>query len=299
MLDLIKTTFKEFMDDDSPRMAAALSYYTVFSLPPLLILLIMIAGLFFNPADIQGRVVEEFGGAIGSQGAEQIRTMIQQADRPGSGGVLTTILSIAALIFGATGAFSQLQGALNEAWEVEKDPEKSGILSMVMKRVLSFGMILVIAFLLLVSMVLSALLSSAGSVIASVLGGGIGEVALWVINLGLSLVVITGLFMAMYKVLPDAEVAWGDVWRGALFTAVLFVLGKFLLGFYLSQSSPGSAFGAAGSLAVLLVWIYYSAMIFFLGAEFTQVYADRRGSGIQPDDDAVRVVERTERVEHA
>ncbi|MFP4622587.1 MAG: YihY/virulence factor BrkB family protein, partial [Gemmatimonadota bacterium] len=263
-------------------------YYTVFSLPPMLILLLMIAGLLFEPQEIQGRLVSEAGGAMGSEGAQQIRSMIEHADRPGSGGALMTVLSIAALIFGATGAFAQLQAALNQAWDVKRDPEKSGIMGMVVKRVLSFGMILVIAFLLLVSMVLSALLSAAGGEVAGALPGGLGQAALWVIDLGVSLVVITGLFMAIYKVLPDAVVAWSDVWRGALVTAVLFVLGKFLLGFYIGRSDPGSAFGAAGSLAVILVWIYYSAMILFIGAEFTQVYAQRRGRRIRPDEDAVR-----------
>ncbi|MBW3552697.1 MAG: YihY/virulence factor BrkB family protein [Gemmatimonadetes bacterium] len=294
-LSMVKETFGEFMDDDSPRMAAALSYYTIFSLPPLLILIIMIAGIFIDPQDMQGRVVQQMEGAVGPQGAEQIRTMIEHANRPGSGGPLMTILSIGALVFGATGAFSQLQGALNEAWEVEKDPEKSGIVKTAMKRLLSFGMILVIAFLLLVSLILSALLSQAGSFIAGLLPGGLGEAALWAIDLGLSVVVITALFATMFKVLPDAKIAWSDVWQGALATALLFVLGKFLLSLYISRSDPGSAYGAAGSLAIILVWVYYSAMIFFLGAEFTQVYARQRGGGIQPDDDAVRVIKRTER----
>lgn len=295
MLDLIKATFKDFKDDDAPRLAAALSYYTIFSLPPLLILLVMIAAVFFDPQDVQGRLTQEIGGAIGPQAAEQIRAMIEHADQPGTGGPFMTILSIAALIFGATGAFAQLQAALNKAWEVEKDPEKSGLLVIATKRLFSFGMILVIAFLLLVSLALSALLGAAGGTLASLLPAGLGAAALWAIDLGLSLLVITVLFMAMYKLLPDAKIAWRDVWHGALATAVLFVLGKFLLGFYVSQSDPGSAYGAAGSLAVILVWVYYSAMIFFLGAEFTQAYAERRGTGIEPDDDAVRVVEETRR----
>ena len=289
MFGIIKAAFADFRDDDAPRLAAALSYYTVFSLPPLLILVVMIAGLFLEPENVQGRLVSEMGGAIGPEGAEQIRTMLRQAERPGGGGPLMTILSIAALIFGATGAFAQLQAALNKAWEVEKDPEKSGIITLIFQRLLSFGMILVIAFLLLVSMVISAVLSSAGGALANSLPGGIGPALLWVINIALSLLVITFLFMAMYKILPDAEVAWSDVWHGALATAALFVLGKFLLGFYFSRSDPGSAFGAAGSLALILVWVYYSAMIFFFGVELTQAYAKRRGHGIRPDEDAVRV----------
>lgn len=295
MLDLLKETFREFKDDDAPRLAAALAYYTIFSLPPLLILIIMIAGLIFDPQDLQRGIMQEIGGALGEEGAQQIRTMLEHADRPDTGGVMATILSILALVFGATGAFAQLQKALNTAWNVQKDPEKSGILALVMKRVLSFGMILVIAFLLLVSLILSAVVSTAGGFIASLLPGALGSAALWAINLGLSLLVITALFAAIFKILPDAEVAWGDVWRGALVTAVLFVLGKFLLSLYIGQSDPGSAYGAAGSLAIILIWIFYSALILFLGAEFTQVYARRRGGGIQPDEDAVRVVEKTGR----
>ena len=297
MPDLVREIFREFMDDDAPRLAAALAYYTVFSLPPLLILLLMIAGVFWDPQDIQGQVAREIGGAMGPDAAAQIREMIASADRPGSRGPLMTLLTIAGLIFGATGAFGQLQAALNKAWEVEKDPEKGGIMRIVLKRLISLGMILVIAFLLLVSLVLSAILSSAGGAVADLLPGGLGEAALWAINLGLSLLVITGLFATMYKVLPDAKLQWKDVWQGAVVTAALFVLGKFLLGLYISRSEPGSAFGAAGSLAIILVWVYYSAMIFFLGAEFTQVWARRHGRHIEPDDDAVRVIERKERVE--
>lgn len=296
MLDLIKATFKDFLDDDAPRLAAALSYYTIFSLPPMLILLVMIAGFFFDAQDVQGRLAQELGGAIGPDAADQITAMIEHADRPDTGGPLMMILSIAGLIFGATGAFGQLQGALNKAWEVKKDPDTSGIVAIAMKRLLSFGMILVIAFLLLVSLVLTTVLGAIGGELASMLPGGLGESALWAINIALSLLVITLLFMATFKLLPDAQIAWRDVWHGALVTAALFVLGKFLLGFYISQSEPGSAYGAAGSLAVLLVWVYYSAMIFFLGAEFTQAWAERRGSGIQPDEDAVRVVKETREV---
>lgn len=247
----------------------------------------MIAGVFLDAQDIQGRVVGEMGGALGEEGAEQIRTILEEADRPGSGGPLMTILSVLALLFGATGAFAQLQAALNKAWDVRKDPEKSGIVTLLLKRALSLGMILVIAFLLLVSLVISALLSRAGGWLAGLLPGAVGQVTLRAIDLGLSLVVITALFAAMFKVLPDARIAWRDVWGGALVTAALFVIGKFLLGFYIGTTDPGSAFGAAGSLALILVWIYYSAMIFFFGAELTQVWARRKGREILPDQDAV------------
>ena len=287
MFDLLRSTFREFMDDDCPRLAAALSYYTIFSLPPLLVLTLLIASAFVDPADVSGRLVNELGGVLGESGAEQVREMIGNADRPGSGGALATILSLAALLFGATGAFAQLQAALNKAWEVRRDPEVSGIRAFALKRVLSFGMVLVIAFLLLVSLVLSTVLSRAAGEIAGALPGG--TALLWVFDIGLSLALMTLLFAAMFVILPDAEVAWKDVWVGAGATALLFVVGKFLIGFYIARSNPGDAFGAAGSLAVVLVWIYYSGLILFLGAELTQVWARRRGSGIRPDDGAVRV----------
>lgn len=283
MLGLIKGAFEGFKRDEVPQLAAALSYYTVFSLAPLLILVTIVAGLVLDPADVQGRMVREIGGVIGPEGARQIRTMIEQVERPGSGGALVTTLSALGLLLGATGAFNQLKRALNTVWNVPKGAGKGGVAGLVLSRLLSFGMVLIVAFLLLVSLVVTAVIASAGDAIAAQLPAQIGKGVLQVAGLGLSLLVITPLFMAMYRILPDVEIAWRDVWRGALITAVLFLAGKFLLGFYVARSDPGSAFGAAGSLALILVWIYYSAMIFLLGAELTQVYADRRGRGIRPD----------------
>ena len=283
MIELVKATFRDFMKDDVPRLAAALSYYTAFSLPPLLLLVMMLSGLVLDPQDVQGRLVQEMSNAMGPEAAQQIRSMIEHADRPGSDGLLMTILSVAAVLFGATGAFAQVQAALNKAWNIEPRKEGGGLAGLLTKRVLSFGMILIIVFLLIVSLVVSAALAAAGSSIAAVLPAGIGSTALAVVDILLSLVVITILFMTIYRVLPDAEIAWRDVSIGAFATAVLFVIGKFLLGYYIGHSHLGSAFGAAGSLAIILVWIYYSAMIFFLGAEFTQSWAERRGRGIRPD----------------
>lgn len=284
-MGVLKGTFREFIDDDCPRLAAALSYYTIFALPPLLILILMVVSVFTDPQDVQGRLVDEISGVMGEQAAGQISAMIEQAERPEGSGV-ATILSIAALLFGATGAFFQLQKALNTAWDVE--PEEGGVKSFAVKRAVSFGMIIAIAFLLLVSLVVSAVLSQAADAIASVLPAALSTVMLWAINLGLSLAVITLLFAAMFKVLPDARVAWRDVWVGAGVTAALFILGMFLMGFYMSRSDPGSAYGAAGSLAVVLIWVYVSSLILFLGAEFTQVFARRHGKRIEPDEGAVR-----------
>ena len=284
---LLKRAFKDFSDDECPRMAAALSYFTVFSLPPMLILILLIAGMVFDPAQVQEALQTQMGSLMGSAGAEEVATIMQQAERPGGRG-LKAVLGIAAVIFGATGAFMQLQSALNRAWEVEPDPNAGGLKNFIFKRVLSLGMILGIAFLLLVSLALSAAITAMGSVIGRIIPGG-SEVVLHVFNFVFSLVVITGLFAAIYKVLPDARIAWKDVWVGAVFTALLFTIGKFGLGFYLGRSNPGEAFGAAGSLALVLVWIYYSSMIVLFGAEFTQVWAIRKGRGIQPDKGARRM----------
>ena len=292
---ILKQSVRDFIDDDAPTMAAALSYYTVFSLPPLIVLLLMLLGAVLDPQDIQGSVEGQISGLMGPQGGEQVRTIIANADRPGSGNVVATVLGLVALVLGATGVFGQLQAALNRAWEVGPDPEQGGFKSFVMKRVFSLGMVLGLAFVLLVSLVLSAGLSAFGDSIAGFLPEGLSEPVLHIINFAISFGVITLLFASMYKVLPDATIAWRDVWIGAAFTAFLFTVGKFLLGLYLGRSNPGEAFGAAGALALMLVWIYYSSMIVFLGAEFTQAWANRRGSGIEPERGAVRVVQETRR----
>jgi membrane protein len=291
---LLKSSAKDFIDDECPRMAAALAYYTVFSLPPLLVLILMLVGVIWDPQTIQRAIEGQFAGIIGSEAAQQIHAIIENANRPGSGGPLATILGLAAVIFGATGAFIQLQDALNRAWEVKPDPNAGGIKNFIFKRLFSFGMILGIAFLLLVSLVLSAALSAFGDVLAGMLPGGVSDIALQIINLTISLVAITLLFAAIFKILPDAKIGWPDVWVGAFTTALLFVIGKFAIGLYLGRSNPGEAFGAAGSLAVLLLWIYYSGLILLFGAEFTQRWAEGRGKGIEPEEGAVRVVEDTD-----
>ncbi len=296
-LNLLKQTFKEFSDDDSPRMAAALAYYTIFSLPPLLLLLILIAGAALDPESVRGWITGEVGGLIGQEAAEQMQTMVENAQAKVQGGFsVGLIASIAGLLFGATGAFTQLQQALNKAWEVEPDPEKGGLKQFAVKRIFSLGMILVIAFLLLVSLVLSSVIAALSSSLSGWLPAGLSTVGLWVINTSVSLLVVTVLFALIFVILPDADVAWRDVWIGAFATAVLFVAGKFLIGLYIGQSDPGEAFGAAAALALILVWVYYSAMILFLGAEFTQIWAEKYGQGIRPDEDAVRVVEEKRQV---
>jgi membrane protein len=288
LFGLLKNAAKDFGEDECPLRAAALAYYTVFAMPPLLILLIMIAGLVWEPSDVQRAMETQFAGLVGSQGARGIHEMIASGDRPGGGNVIKTVLSIAGLLFGATGAFIALQGALNHAWEVKPDPKQGGIKNFIAKRLFSIGMVLGIGFLLAVSMALTAGISAVGER----LGGGVAEPVMYAVELTLSFAVLTVLFAAIYKVLPDAEIGWRDVWVGAIVTAVLFVVGKFGLGFYLGRSEPGSAFGAAGALAVILVWVYYAGMILLFGAEFTQRWAESRGHGIRPEKGAVRVDEK-------
>jgi membrane protein len=287
VFDIIKATVREFLDDDAPRLAAALSYYTVFSLPPILVLILLMTGVFVDIDTVADQILDRAEGALGQDGAQQIETMIRgTADF--DGGLIATTLSLLALAFGATGAFFQLQAALNKAWGVAPDPD-SGIKTFVVKRALSFAMIVGAALLLLVLVVVSALLSRAGDEVAALLPAFLSGPMLMVLDVALSLAVITVLFAAIFKVLPDATIHWRDVGIGAFVTAVLFVALRHLFGVFLSMADPGSAYGAAGSLAVILVWIYASAMVLFMGAEFTQVWARRRGARIEPSPGAVRV----------
>lgn len=290
ILQVLKAAFKDFGEDECGVRAAALAYFTVFALPPLLTLLLMLAGMIWDPQEVERALTSQFSGMMGESGGEQVSTIIAQADKPGSGGIFATLLSLGGLVFGATGAFIQLQGALNRAWEVKPDPEKGGIMLFITKRMLSLGMVLGIGFLLAVSLALTAGISAVGGAV----GSGIPEGVMHVVNFGLTFGVLGLLFAAMYKVLPDAEIAWKDIWVGAFVTAALFVLGKFAIGLYLGRSNPGDAFGAAGALAVVLVWAYYSSMILLFGAEFTQQWAKQRGSGIRPEKGAVLVVEAEE-----
>lgn len=292
VISTLRTTFQEFSDDRGPRMAAALAYYTAFSLAPLLIVVITIAGLIWDPSDIQGAVQSQVESLVGKDGAKQVETMLSSASDQGRG-LGSKILSAVLLVLGATGVVGQLQSAMNDAWEVKPDPEQGGMKNFLAKRFLSFGMICGIAFLLLVSLVLSSMLSAAGGFIAGMLPADVSKTVLHAVNLSVSLIVIAVLFAAMFKYLPDADVRWSDVAAGALLTALLFVVGKFAIGAYLGSKNMDDAYGAAGSLALVMVWIYYSAMIFLFGAEFTQVWAKQHGSGIQPAEGAVRVVQKT------
>jgi membrane protein len=296
MFAMLKRSINEFLDDDCASLAAALSYYTIFSLPPLLLLLLLLVGAVMDPEDVRGALEGQLQQLMGPAAGTQVRAIITHAERPG-GGLVPTLLGVAALLFGATGAFGQLQSALNRAWEVTPDPKKGGIRSFLVKRLFSFGMVLVIAFLLLVSLVLSAVLVGVGNRMVAFLPAGLSETTLQALNFAISFVVITVLFAMIFQVLPDARVAWRDVWVGSAATALLFVVGKFLIGLYLGKSNPGEAFGAAGSLAIMLLWVYYSSLILLFGAEFTQAWAEQRGSGVTPEPGAVRVEKEIRHIE--
>ena len=281
---LLKQTVNEWNQDQATVLAAALAYYTIFALAPTLIIVVAVAGLVFGQGEAQQALLDQVAAAVGSDVAGVLRTLLQNTAQSGSG-VLATLIGVALLIFGATGLFAQLQNALNRVWGVKPNPS-AGLMNMLRTRVLSLGMVLVIGFLLLVSLLLSAALSVVSGYFEGVLPG---EETFWqVANFALSTAVITLLFAMMFKYLPDVKVAWRDIWVGALVTALLFSLGKFLIGYYIGSSSAASTYGAAGSLVVLLLWIYYSAQILLFGAEFTQVYGRRFGSGIQPAEYAVR-----------
>jgi len=291
MWDLLKETFAEWNKDKVSRLAAALAYYTIFSLAPLLIIVIAIAGSVFGEEAARGEIVGQIQGLVGKDGAEVIQTAIQNASRPAAG-TIASVVSIVVLLFGASGVFAELQDSLNTVWEVQPKPER-GLLNIIRSRFLSFSMVLGIGFLLIVSLVVSAALAAVSAYLGNVLPG---LVFFWrIVNFALGFVVTTVLFGLIYKVLPDVKITWSDVWIGAAITSLLFSIGRFLLGVYLGNSNFGSTYGAAGSLVILLAWVYYAAQILFLGAEFTQVYARRYGSGIVPDKNAIPLTEQARR----
>ena len=275
-VEIIKETFAEWNADNAPRLGAALAFYTILSLAPLLVVAISIAGLVFGDDAARGQIVAQFQGLVGQQGAEAVQTMIQNANKPATG-IVATVLGIITLLFSASGVFGELQSSLNEIWDIKPKPSK-GIMDTIKQRFFSFSLVLGTGFLLLVSLVLSAALAGFYGVIERYFPG-MGIIGT-ILNFLISLLVTTLLFAAIYKLLPDAEITWKDAFIGATATALLFSIGRYLIGLYLGRASVGSAFGAAGTLVVLLIWIYYSAQILFMGAEFTQVYANRLGSRI-------------------
>ncbi|SFH75128.1 YihY/virulence factor BrkB family protein [Planctomicrobium piriforme] len=265
-----------WLADKAPRLGAALAYYTIFSLAPLLVILIGVAGLVFGPEAAQGQITAQLTHLVGKEGGEALQAIVENARQPDVGGV-ATLLGVAMLILGAAGVFGQLQDALNTIWEVQPKPG-GGIWGFIRSRFLSLSMVLGVAFLLLISLIVSSALAAVGPLLGDWQTSRIGQL----LTLCFDLVVISALFALIFKYLPDAKVAWSDVWLGAVITAVLFSIGKFLIGLYLGRAGLASSYGAAGSFAALLVWLYYASQIFLFGAELTKAYANQFGSRIQP-----------------
>ncbi|CDS54900.1 Inner membrane protein YihY, formerly thought to be RNase BN [Polaromonas sp. CG9_12] len=272
---LVKKSVVAWIDDYAPSMGAAISYYTVFSIAPLMIIVIAVAGFVWGREAVQGEIVGQLSGLIGQEGAQGIQALIESANQP-TQGLVATAISIVVLVIGATTVFAELQSALDRIWRAPKAPQVSGIWAIVRSRLLSLGFILGLGFLLLVSLVSGAALAAFGTWVGRLLPGW--EKLLFVINIVFSIGIATVLFAMIFKVMPQVKVGWRDVWTGAFVTAVLFEVGKWLISLYIGKSSVTSSFAAAGSLVVLLVWVYYSAQIFLLGAEFTWVFANEHGS---------------------
>jgi len=275
LFTLARESVSAWIDDYAPSMGAALAYYALFSLAPLFVIVTAAAGMIFGRDAVEGAMVSQLAGVVGEQPAAALQALVASASTSDAGGA-ASILSIAMLVVGATTVFAELQSALDRIWRVPEQQKASGLWDLLCSRLLSFGMIFAIGFLLLASLVASAAIAAIGKWWGTLFGGQ--EFVLQVLNTVISVGLATGLFATIYKLMPHARIAWRDVWIGATVTAVLFELGKFLIGLYLGKIGIASAFGAAGSIALLLVWVYYSAQVFLLGAEFTWLYARRHGS---------------------
>jgi membrane protein len=290
VLRILRESFALFKDaavawgqDKGSLLAASLAYYTLFSLAPLLVISVAVAGFVFGEAAVEGQLVGQIEGVVGREIAITIQRIIENAAAVRTSGILATIIGVVVLFVGASGVFGQLKTALNMIWGISRQPG-GGLLSVIKTRFLAFTMVLGIGFLLLLTVAMSVALSALRKYLATLSPALISNLPR--LDIIAAMVVITILFAIVFRMLPDAEVAWRDVWLGAIVTALLFALGEYLIGLYLANSSIGSAYGAAGSLVVILVWIYYSAMILMYGAEFTKLYANCYGSKIRPAENA-------------
>jgi membrane protein len=282
---LIKKTFSEWSSDKAPKMAAAMAYYAVFSMGPLLLIAVSVASLFFGEQAARGELLSQISGLIGPSAAQAISGMLKSVQEKQATGI-TAVVGIGTLLATASGVFAELQDSLNQIWNVR--PAKSvGFTGMIKKRLLSFGMVFSIGFLLLVSLVLTSMLELGLKYVGDLIPGA--QVVWQIVSFLVSFSLVTALFAAMFRYLPDAKIAWRDLWIGSAITSALFTLGKFGISLYLAHSATASAFGAAASLVILLLWIYYSAQIFFFGAEFTRIYANTYGLGIIPRVGATKV----------
>jgi membrane protein len=285
---ILKKTYKKWMDRDPFRESAIIAYYSIFSLPGLFVVIITLAGWFYGQEAVNNQVNNQLSSALGEDTAGQIQKIIQQQEsQTKKTSVWGAAVGIATLLLGATGVFAQFQKSLNNIWEVKADASKSGILAMLRVRLFSFGLIVSIAFLLLISLLVSTALSAFGNWLAARFSESL-LIILKVVNFVISLAILSVLFALMLKVFPDAKIKWKDVWIGSVLTALLFVLGKFALSLYFGKANPASVFGAAGSIILVLLWVSYSSMIVFFGAEFTRQFSLVHKGETPPADHAVK-----------
>ena len=274
-LSLSKQAIIAWLDDAAPSMGAALSYYTIFSLAPLLLIVMSVAGFVFGAEAARGELFGQLRGLMGADAAQSVQTLLASLDKPVQG-VGASVVGVALLVIGATSVFGELQNSLDRIWRAPLRKKNSGLWNLLRERLLSIGMILGLAFLLMVSLLAGAFVSALGKWWAPIFGGW--EIVAQIANAAVGFILSTLVFAMIYKLMPRAQVRWRDVWIGAIVTSALFTMGKFLIGLYIGKSAVASGFGAAGSIAVILVWVYYSAQIFLIGAEFTWVYAQKFGS---------------------
>lgn len=282
-LKILKETFWEFYEDDSFTLAAALSYYIIFALPSLFIIIIAIVSVFVDPTAIRGQIVQYTQEYLHPEVADQFQLIFQEARDRSFEWNVATVFGVGALIFAATIAFARLQTALNQIWQVQPKPGQNMIVGFLLKRAFSFVLVIAVALVLMFSLTFSVVLTTFTSFFLDLVPRGITREVALTLDALFSFAMLSLVFAAIFKILPDVRVSWRDVWVGAVATAVLFVIGKYLIGLYLSRSDIATAYGAAGSLAIVLVWFYYSSLLLFLGAEFTQVYARHSGRRIKPE----------------
>lgn len=293
-IDFTKELFQNYSEDDALNLGASLAYYTVFSFAPLIVVIISVAGYFVGEEAIQGRLFEELSGLLGADTANSLQKIVANAYVSGRN-TMATVIGLGTLILGATGVFNALKNSLNRVWEIEPRPS-STVLSLVTTRLLSFSFVLGLGFILLVTLALNAMAGGFAEQIASMIPG-LGVFVIRLVSFTMSLLITTLIFALLFKFLPDAEVRWPYVWAGGVFTALLFALGKFLIGLYIGNSNFASTYGAAAALITLLVWTYYSSQILFLGAEFTYVWAKRAGHPVRPSSHAVKVIRETRKLD--
>ena len=275
---ILKRSFAEWNRHEAPRLGAALAFYTILSMAPLLIVVVAIAGFVFGKAMVQKEILTQITALVGQSGEAAVRAMLTSAHNPAAG-VVSSVLGVVVLLFGASGVFTELRSTLNIIFDAEAAESKGGLMGMVRERLFSFGMVLAVGFLLLVSLVVSSFLAALGRYSSGILP--LPEAVLQAINFIVSFAVITCIFAVTFRYVPDIRLRWKPLWIGAAFTAFLFTIGKFLIGLYLGKAAVGSAYGAAGSVVVIIVWLYYSAQILFFGAAFTREYAETEAVALE------------------